>query len=308
MKRYMLGAFALALAACDSSGGDPQAARISRDSTAYYRGQAQELTTVNAVKDSLVRDLAETTKLMADINTELAKVSTASRSANEPVVGAEGAASVNERQQVLKRVTDLTTRIRSSEQRLASSQRRLRDLTKNNDSLRVTLADFQATIDGLQATVESQKNTIATLEADLTGTRQQVATLTTEKATLTDTVSAITERENTVYYVIGTKTELKDRGLVREEGGTRFLIFTRTGEVLKPAPELDPSAFTLADRRTMTEIALPNPAKEYQLVTNQNIAYSNIPLDAKGKIKGTLQITSPERFWGNSKFLILVEK
>jgi hypothetical protein len=306
MKRVMLGALALAIVACDS-GGVPQAARLSRDSSAFYRGQAQELTTVNAVKDSLVRDLAETTKLLADINTELAKVSTA-RSKNEPVVGTEGTASVNERQQVLKRVQDLTTRLRGSEQRLASSQRRLRDLTKNNDSLRVTLADFQATIDGLQATVESQKNTIATLESDLTGTRQQVATLTTEKAVLTDTVSAITERENTVYYVIGTKQELKDRGLVREEGGTRFLIFTRTGEVLKPATELDPSAFTLADRRTMTEIALPNPAKEYQLITNQNIAYSNIPLDAKGKVKGTLQITSPERFWGNSKFLILVEK
>jgi predicted nucleic acid-binding Zn-ribbon protein len=305
MKRTMLGALALAIAACDS-GGDPQAARIPRDSTAYYRGQAQELSTVNSVKDSLVRDLAETTKILADINTEIAKVSRA-RAGNEPVVGAEGA-SVNERQQVLKRVTDLTARLRSSESRLATSQRRLRDLTKNNDSLRVTLADFQATIDGLQATLESQKNTIATLEADLTGARQQVATLTTEKQTLTDTVSALTERENTVYYVIGTRQELKDKGLIREEGGTRFLIFTRTGEVLKPAHELDPSAFTLADRRTMTEIALPDPAKEYQLITPQNIAYSNIPLDAKGKVKGTLQITSPERFWGNSKFLILVQK
>ena len=58
----------------------------------------------------------------------------------------------------------------------------------------------------------------------------------------------------------------------------------------------------------MTEIALPNPNKEYELITPQNIAYSNVPLDAKNKVKGTLQITSPERFWGNSKYLILVEK
>lgn len=305
MKRLALGALAL-IAACDS-GGDPQSARIPRDSTAFYRGQVQELTTVNSVKDSLVRDLAETTKILSDINTELSKVSRTRTATNEPVVGSE-TATVNERQQVLKRVQELTTRLRGSESRLASSQRRLRELTKNNDSLRVTLADFQATIDGLQATVESQKNTIATMEADLMGARQQVATLSTEKAVLTDTVSALTERENTVYYVIGTRQELKDKGLIREEGGTRFLIFTRTGEVLKPAHELDPSAFTLADRRTMTEIALPNPNKEYELITPQNIAYSNVPLDAKNKVKGTLQITSPERFWGNSKYLILVEK
>ena len=34
----------------------------------------------------------------------------------------------------------------------------------------------------------------------------------------------------------------------------------------------------------------------------------NIPLDAKGRIRGSLQISSPERFWGQHKFLILVER
>jgi hypothetical protein len=43
-------------------------------------------------------------------------------------------------------------------------------------------------------------------------------------------------------------------------------------------------------------------------VTNQNIAYSNIPLDAKNRVKGSLQISSPERFWGQAKFMILVER
>ena len=58
----------------------------------------------------------------------------------------------------------------------------------------------------------------------------------------------------------------------------------------------------------MTEIKLPDPNKEYQLVSNQNIAYSNIPLDAKGRIKGSLQITSPDRGWGQHRFLIQVER
>ena len=111
-----------------------------------------------------------------------------------------------------------------------------------------------------------------------------------------------------MYYVIGTRKELKDRGIIVEEGGTRFLIFTRTGEVLKPAPNLDPSAFTAIDRRSVTEIKMPNPDKEYQLVTNQAISYSNIAPESKGRIKGSLQITSPERFWGQSRFLIMVER
>jgi prefoldin subunit 5 len=294
------------VAALACSDGADVAQRIPSDSSQYYRNQVAEMTTVAAAKDSLVRDLAETTRLLSDINTEIMKVTT-TRRAVEPVVGGEGVAT-NDRALVLKRVQDLTARLKANESRLASSQRRLRQLTSASDSLKGFVTDLQATIDGLNATLESQRTTIATMEADLTGARQQVATLSTEKAELTDTVSAITTRENTVYYVIGTRSELKERGLIKEEGGTRFLIFTRTGEVLKPGDNLDPAGFTAVDRRTVTEIKLPDPNKEYQLVSNQNIAYSNIPLDAKGRIKGSLQITSPERFWGQHRYLILVER
>jgi hypothetical protein len=295
---------ALLAAACSQQGEVAQ--RIPADSSQYFRTQVEQMTTVAAAKDSLVRDLAETTRLLSDINTEILKVSN-TRKPVEPVVGGEGLAT-NDRAMVLKRVQDLTARLKGNESRLAASQKRLKQLTSESDSLKSTLADLQATIDGLQATLESQKNTIATLEADLTGTKQQVATLSEEKAVLTDTVSAVTTRENTVYYVIGTRKDLKDKGIITEEGGTRFLIFTRTGEVLKPGPNLDPAGFTMVDRRNLTEIKLPDPAKEYQLVTNQNIAYSNIPLDAKNRIKGALQISSPERFWGQARFLILVER
>ncbi len=295
---------ALLATACSQEGQVAQ--RIPADSSQYFRTQVEQMTTVAAAKDSLVRDLAETTRLLSDINTEILKVTT-TRKPVEPVVGGEGLAT-NDRAAVLKRVQDLTARLRGNESRLAASQKRLKQLTSESDSMKSTLGDLQATIDGLQATLENQRNTIATLEADLTGTKQQVATLSEEKAVLTDTLSAVTTRENTVYYVIGTRKELKDKGIITEEGGTRFLIFTRTGEVIKPGANLDATAFTSVDRRSLTEIKLPDPAKEYQLVTMQNIAYSNIPLDAKGRVKGSLQISSPERFWGQAKYLILVER
>lgn len=294
----------LALAAC--ARGPEVAQRIPSDSSQFFRTQVQELTAVSAAKDSLVRDLAETTKLLSDINTEILKVATAAKPV-EPVVGGEGM-TTNDRAMVLKRVQDLTVRLKSNENRLASSQRRLRALTSESDSLKGNLAQLQATIDGLQATLESQKNTIATLEADLMGSRQQVTVLTQEKTELTDTVSALAVRENTVYYVIGTRKELKDRGIIKETGGTRFLIFTRSGEVLKPVDHLEPADFTAVDRRSLTQVNLPNPDKEYELVTDQNITASNIPAEAKRRVKGSLQITDPVRFWTQSKFLILVER
>jgi prefoldin subunit 5 len=309
MKRALLTAAALAAVGCTPGPKGQVVQSIPSDSTEYYRGQVQQLSTVSATKDSLFRDLAETTKLLADINTEISHVGGRSRKAVEPVVAPESQLSVSpsDRAVILKKVKDLTARIRSSEARLNASQRKVKELTGMGDSLRTVVTDFQTTIDGLKSMVEGQKTQIANMESELNATKAQVTTLTQEKSVLTDTVSAMTTRENTVYYVAGTKKELIQKGIIREVGGTRFLLVTRTGETLKPADNLDPSAFTAIDRRQVAEIPLPRPDKQYKLVTNQNLQYANLPAESKGKVRGSLQITNPEHFWTNSKFLILVE-
>jgi hypothetical protein len=117
----------------------------------------------------------------------------------------------------------------------------------------------------------------------------------------------MTERENEVYYVVGTKKELADRGVITQEGGTRFLVFTRTGETVVPARVLDPQQFTKADKRTLSEIALPKADKQYRIVSRHDLAYAEADAMEKGKFKGTLRITSPQQFWSASKYLIIVE-
>jgi prefoldin subunit 5 len=309
MKRALLTAAALAAIGCNTGPKGQVVQSIPSDSTEYYRGQVQQLTTVSATKDSLFRDLAETTRLLADINTEISHVGGKTKKAVEPVVSPESQLSVSpsDRAVILKKVKDLTARIRRSEARLSASERKVKELNGQGDSLRTVVADFQTTIDGLKAMVEGQKTSIANMEAELNTTKAQVTTLTQEKSVLTDTVSAMTTRENTVYYVVGTKKELISKGIIREVGGTRFLLVTRTGETLKPSENLDPSAFTAIDRRQVAEIPLPRADKQYKLVTNQNLQYANLPAESKGKVRGSLQITNPEHFWTNSKFLILVE-
>jgi hypothetical protein len=92
------------------------------------------------------------------------------------------------------------------------------------------------------------------------------------------------------------------------EGGNRVLVGIRTGEQPVPARVLDPQQFTKADRRTLTEIAMPSPDKEYQVVSRHDLAYAEAPVMNKGRFKGALKITSPRQFWTASKFLIIVER
>jgi len=142
--------------------------------------------------------------------------------------------------------------------------------------------------------IATQKQTIDLLT-------DQVNTLTAENVALRDSLS-------TGYYVIGTKAELKKRGILTEQGGGRVLfILWRTGKTLQPARNLDPSLFTAIDTRKVTQIPLPSARAEYRIASLQDLSY--VAEERKNnKYSGTpsLTITSPVDFWRNSKFLIIV--
>jgi TolA-binding protein len=290
-----------ALAACQGKGAVP---RISADSTAFYRDQVAALTTISSQKDSLMLELSETTKLITDVSAELATIRPAKSTA--PVVAGEGV-KTDARAEMVAKVRALTGRVRENEQRLAAARRRVDSLTGTSDSLRTALAAYTNTIIELQSVVESQKMTIQILNEQIASLTGQVASLSQERAVLTDTVGALSTRENEIFYVVGTKQELLDRGVITQEGGTRVLVVTRVGETLAPARVLDPAQFTRADKRTLTEIAMPKPDKEYRIVSRHDLAYAEAPVMDKGKFKSALRITSAQQFWTPSKYLIIVE-
>lgn len=293
---------ALSTVACKGSG---TMAAIPADSTAFYRAQSENIAIISAEKDSLIRDLTETTRLITDVSVELATIRT-TPATNAPVVGGEGMKS-DDRAEVLAKVRQLTARIRQSESRLATTRRRLDSLTTSSDSLRAALTAYAITVADLEGMLADQKTTIQTLTDQIGTLTQQNIQLAAEKSELEDTVSVMDERENEVYYVIGTKKELMSRGIISEEGGTRFLVFTRTGETLVPAAVLDPAQFTKADRRTLTELAMPKANKDYRVISHHDLAYVEADRMNNGKFRGTLRITAPTSFWAPSKFLIIVE-
>ena len=147
--------------------------------------------------------------------------------------------------------------------------------------------------------------------------RQQIAALTAmidtlhvQNAALNDTVTNMSVRENTVYYVIGTRDQLKRKGLIVEEGGSRVLwVLWKTGTTLQSARELDPAQFTPINKRQLTEIPLPHPDGVYRILSRQDPAYLETRPDADRHIRGSsLRIVSPEDFWRNSRFLIIVQE
>ncbi len=271
--------------------------------------QLEQVKLISAEKDSLLKDVMTTSQFIADINGELSRVRTAN--AGKPTKGGAGElenpSPAEQRALMLNRIKEITDRVNEAESRLAASRQRVATISGDNASLKLQLAQFDSTITAFKAIIENQKAEIASLSQQvsaLQGENVQLkgekAVLTTEKEVLTSEKTALTVERNTVYYVIGTKDELRKKGIIVRRGGLLGI-----GATDLPATTLNPADFTAVDKTVMAEIPLPKADRSYRVLSRQDLGATEQP--AKGGYKATIKITNADQFWGSSKFLIIVQ-
>lgn len=292
---------ALLLAACDNQAKQQLATLAHADSV--------RADSVVSIKNDLLNEVMTSTQFVSAINDEMAKlkskktVKLASGSAPESEVTDVKA----QRAEVLSRIRALVARLDSSEARVETLRARAAKLSQHDATLVAQVEQYSKTIADLRATVERQKAeygvTIAALNSKIDTINAANVQLAGDKAALNDTVSALNSEKNTVYYAVGTKDELIQRGILVEEGHKRLLVLGSRS--VAPARELDPSKFTRIDR--MQDRTINLPPGDFMIFSRQNPAYAS-PLVAKdGKISGGLRVDQPEKFWAPSRFLILVK-
>ena len=271
--KFTLAALVFVVAACGTS--------------AETERKLADLEQVNAQKDSLMQEVAISSRLISDVNVELAKVKVRNnrlRISSESPITAQN-------DTLIAKLRYVVARVQETENALNQSRERVKGLTQLSDSLR---AAYDSTVGNLQSVIASQKTTIDLLT-------DQVSTLTAENVALRDSLS-------TGYYIVGTRDELKKKGILTEQGGGRVLfILWRTGKTLQPARNLDPRLFTAIDTRQVTQIPLPSATAEYRVASLQDLDYvAEERHDNRYSGVPSLTITSPVDFWRTSKFLIII--
>jgi predicted nucleic acid-binding Zn-ribbon protein len=268
-----------------------------------------EATSLAAEKDSLLGEVLATSKLVSDINSELAKAKGLGVS---PTTTTENAASNagEDRQILLGKIREAVARLNESEAqlertkaRIGSLERKDARLLKQIDDFQKQIAELRTNIEAQQATIEEQKTTIASQKVQIEQITAQVETVTVKNRQLADSVTMVSNEANKVFLAIGPKDSLKEKGVIVQEG-KKFLVFG--GKQTVPARDLNPAAFQVLDARTDRSITLPE-GKKYKIVSRQDPKLLQPGPDDKGKLVGTQTITNPGEFWGASKYLIIVE-
>jgi uncharacterized coiled-coil protein SlyX len=267
------------------------------------RRQLEEIPVLTAENGRLQGEVARLTAEMSQIETELA---------NRALIPAPTAETT--RQSAPAAVGQLVAHVSEMEEQLAAAETRLRSVNATSATQARVISELESSIAAERTALEGQRERISSLEAAISGLEGEMARQGEVNVQLERTVEEMTDDVNTVWYVVGTKEELLERGVVREEGGSRVLfIFGKRGKTLVPSRTMDPAMFTAADQRTLSWIPLGSSEEsddepKWSVVTPQDLAAIGSPLDENGRVLGdALSIADSQRFWANGRYLIVVQ-
>lgn len=195
------------------------------------------------------------------------------------------------------------------------------DIQKLNDQLRASglkMNHFQKKVNGLQADLKDRVQEIVSLKEDLVAKDEALAFLINEKDSLQsqtkayvgeisqknfqiDQLTALNTELNKGYLAVGTFNELKDKGVVRKEGG--FLGVLGRKKTLQEDASL--TAFMAVDKREVSRLRFE--ANELELISEHpSDSYAIVPGETD-RIK-VLEITDPDAFWQISQYLVISKR
>lgn len=261
-----------------------------------------------SVQSQMLGDAITSARLVAEIDRDLSKVRGLTASTTGDAAPTESAmqSTAAEVARVQEKVTKLISRLNASEGRLRRMRRDSSNVASQNAGLIAQVAQYERTIAELRGSLDQQRTELALLVGRVDSLTNVTVALTASNETMTRRNAALVAKEDTAYVAIGTQDELLAKGLVRKEGGTA-LLFGR-GKTLVPGRDFDPSAFQVISKNGNRTIQLPRADKEYRIVSRQNLTYSDIGSVTEAKVRGTLTISEPDKFWAPSRYLIIVER
>lgn len=286
MKKFLVLAAAAVFVSCGPKAEKPDTTAMVNDSLAQ----------VVAAKDSIINDAFNSIgEIAANINqiAEREKLVTRQTSAG-------GELTKPVREQIAENITaigELLDKNRATIARLQVSARKLQAANVKIDALQTLIAQLQEQLNQKNAQLAALTDQVKALKIEVQALGHTISNLENDKAELQGTVADQDAQLHTVYYIVASDKELKEKGIVNKKG-----LIGRT-RVVSDNASMD--NFTKADDRTVERV--PIGKAKVKIVTAH-------PQDSYMLVKGAkdvveeLVITDPNAFWQNSKMLVISHK
>ena len=205
----------------------------------------------------------------------------------------------SERDQIISEIIQIKEVMAANHARLDSLSDALAKANRNNANLRAQIKKLQAQLAEKEEMIASLQAQIAEKDGQIANLNTQVSNLNSDLNNANNQISDLSSRNmaqeteiNAVYYVTGTKKELKEKG-----------VMMNAKNILKSG--VPTQAFTQGDKRELTSINI-NSKKAVVLSNHPTNSYKLVPGADKKTV--TLEITDPEMFWNVTKYLVIQTK
>lgn len=182
-------------------------------------------------------------------------------------------------------------------QLLLENKSKIASLNKKLKAAGIKSAELEKIIEGLNKKLDEKDNEIASLKEELTIANAALEKLFVEYNQRIDELDDKTNKLNTAYYVIGTKKELLEKGVITKEGG-----IVGIGKTNKLKSDFNKEYFTKIDVTTTSSI--PLLSKKANVLTTHPSGSYKIE-GAKDKAE-KLVISNSDEFWSASKYLVII--
>jgi predicted nucleic acid-binding Zn-ribbon protein len=261
----------------------------------------KEVARLEAEKSTLQKSMTERDtyfdEVMNEINT-LYKELEATRSTEARLVeraeGAEGVqdgSSIQAQQTLIKQVSEVRATLQDNRKQISRLESRLRSANSQ-------MAGLNALVKNLKQTLEERERSIAQLNERVNGLETAVAEKARQVLEKEDVIRTKDRQLNTAYYVVGTRRELEERGIITEQGG---FLWGLLGSTTVMSSGVDQSLFSPLDRGLDTTIHVEGSVRE--IIPKRNNQF--YALVRNGGDRSDLTISDPERFW-QDKYLVIV--
>jgi uncharacterized coiled-coil protein SlyX len=194
------------------------------------------------------------------------------------------------RKELLTNISEIGSTLKANQQKIADLQARAKKLGGQ-------IAGLNKVIEGLKQTIAEREASIAALEARVSGLESSVAEQTKMISDRDVTISEQQRALNTAYYIIGTRSELKEKGIINDEGG---FLWGLLGSTTVLGNEVDKSLFTAIDVTKDEMIQVEGDVDE--LIPTRKQEFFEL---TKDESKSALAIKNPNKFW-QEKYLVIV--
>lgn len=294
MRSLAVVAILVGVSACKMSHEDVRADSV------HTAEQLKLTNQLAAQKDSLMTVVLDADKFLSQIDSQISRVRDLPAPKRKKDTESPIQDQLQARKDLLVRVDALVKRAQTTARELAASKSHVKRLSADSVQYAQSADNDQKMIAELNSTLQRQTSRIGTMQLQIDSLSGANAKLGTELALLQTT-------HNKVYYVIGSEDDLLKKGIVVREGGANLLL-AHPGRTLQPARTLDSTLFTAIDQRSVHEIAVPDSTRQYAIVSRQSLDDADVATRDRASFRGNLRIKDADKFWSQSKYLIILER